>query len=769
MSGGAYQNAGIGRKVRAAVFFSLMLCYSFAFGGQREGAAASLEISDISVSQDGRVSLSAAVADSGGQAAGLKKDRFAIDINGKSISEFSLKQTSPTPTSLIILVDVSGSMKGVPIVEAKKIITQLMGYLKEDDYAALTTFGVGVNKTIGFTKDKDIIAGSVDGLRAVENRTVLFKSVIEAVKQAASSPTGKSAILLITDSKDDHSDIDEDEVIAAAKQSPTPIYTVALGEYDYIGILRSISRHSGGQFFLFPKYDDIAHLAASAISGQTSTYVFEFPYAAPQGKYTAAVKVNYGGVEIAAKKEFAINATREETKPPTESPKPVAATERPATGQPTLNLLLLAVIVILVAYVIVKIRRQGPRDEVKSEDIKKLQTQAATTADMLNKMELAIKTVSDKTTAALSAEIKAVGGQISAVSGRIDEAAGFVNDGLAATQTAISAVATQNEAGLSGLKNDITSSKDRIIEKTTALTAALSAEIKAVGGQISAVSRQIDNTLTAMKSSVTDLLNNLKDASATKYQQEFANLKTEISALEGILSSIMSKQIEHFERQSTGAALYDASSIDETLYKDNIAALELIEGRLNEIESAVTALDSKIIKSTAQQSSTGTAVTNKINALEEKIAGIPGHLDTSIDAMKYSIADLVNTIMDIEKAHGLPPGQTLEKIESQIIGIENSITLLAAEIKRGAGIQKSHVLPAKAPEPSALEAIVSDLSRQMEGALYAVKDSITGMESAIKDASFASYAREIGNMRKDVASVRDALAEVMRFLLILTE
>ncbi|MBF0556404.1 MAG: VWA domain-containing protein [Nitrospirae bacterium] len=690
-------------KTAFYVFFAAMLCYSFVFGQQAPSQdAPSIEISDISAPYDGKVSASAAVrGKNGNPIGGLKKDSFTLHIDDKKIPDFSFKQTSDDPLSLIIALDVSGSMKGVPIVEAKKIIAQFMGYLKESDYAALVTFGAGVNKAIGFTKDRDIIYNKVDELLADEPRTVLFKAVAECIKLSSSSPTPKSAILLITDSKDEHSSVEEADVIAAVRQAHIPIYTIALGKYEYIGFLKKISEISGGQFFLFPKYADVARLAKAATSGLKTMYLFEFPFSAPNGKYTAAIKFNYNGADITAKKEFTNNVPKDSKPPVGSSPGypisypinyPKQGGEFPVNHVLIYLLIgLSAISVVLLVLLALKGNKPPPRNEHQSEEIKKLHDDIAATTDMLTRMDSEIKTAS---------------------------------------------------------------------EKNIESSAALSSGIKAVGEQISTVSRQIDDAATAMKNGVIDLQRNLKDASQKKFEQEFTGLRVEISAIEDVLSAIMAKQLEHSELHSLESA-NNLNAISETIYKDNIAAIEKVQSRLNEIDVAITKLDTEIKKYAAAESESGTALTNKIRAVEEKTSDITRHMDTSLDAMKYSIVDLVNTIMDIEKTHGLTPGQTFEKIEGRIIEIETSITMLAARIRKEPA--------APIDETKTIEQIISNISRQMEDAVYAVKDSITGMENGIIETSAATYGKEISGMRRDVVSVRDALGEVMRFLLILSE
>ncbi|MEO5361515.1 MAG: VWA domain-containing protein [Nitrospirota bacterium] len=947
-------------KTSCYVFLALMLCCTAAFGQhqdniswQQDVLSPSIIISDVSTPYDGRVSLSAAVYDrKGNPIGGLKKDSFTLDIDDKRISDFSFKQTSDDPLSVIIAVDISGSMKGVPIVEAKKIIAQFMGYLKENDYAALFTFGIDVNKVIGFTKDKDIIYSKVDELRANENRTVLFKAVIECLRQASSSVTPKAAILLITDSKDEHSSTDEADVVTAVKDAGIPVYTVALGKYKYLDFLKTISEVSGGQSYQFPKYEDVALLARASASGLKTMYQFQFPFSAPIGKYTATIKVAINGADVTAKKEFSNNTVKDSKPPVGSSPAyptdyskvdTKGAVERPVS-QTFFYLLigLSAASLILIVHMITKTRKPTTLDE--HQELKKIHGEVTATAEKLTKIDSEIKQASDKNselTTALSTEIKAVGGQISTLSGQMDAAAASINNSITNTRQALTE--TQHEQGLTGLKTELSTFKDEIIDKNSELTAALSTEIKAVGGQISTlsdhvdatassinnsitdtkhelaetaqtqyeqgltglkvelsafkdeiidknsdltasfsteinavggqisivgrqmedaassiknkitdtrlaltevvqtrheeglaglkalkeemsgfndatveknleltaalsteiksvsrhisavskqiddknaeltatvstavstiiravggqistVSKQIDDAVNAMTNSAVDLERILTDAIQSKYEKEFSALKVEIKAIEEALSVIMVKQIEYSERQPL--ALTESNTASETIYKDNIVAIETLNNRLNTIDSSIANLDTEVKKYANRESESDVALRTEITAVDEKLSDIPRYLDASLDAMKYAIIDLVNTVIDIEKTHGLSPGQTFEKIESRIIEIETAITLLAAEIKK---VTDAEV---EAGEIKLIAEKISEISRQMEDAVYAVKYNITGMETSIREDSSAMYTKEIGGMRREVASVREAMAELMRLLLILSE
>ncbi|MBF0538291.1 MAG: VWA domain-containing protein [Nitrospirae bacterium] len=254
--------------------------------------------------------------DKGKSIHGLKASNFALAVGDKKVRNLSLQKKYEEPLSVIIAVDVSGSMSGVDMADTKKYVSDLVHQLSEDNHVMLVTFGNDIKNVVHFTQNRDLIYNQLDSLKAIEKKTILYQAVIDSIKMASSAPTSKTAILVITDARDEHSHLNEHDVFNTVESSYIPIYTIALGKYKYVDALKKISDLSGGYFLRSPNHDEIVQ-TGRMISGIVDVrYVLDFDLTAPPGKYTGVVSLNYMGKDVTAQKEFNISpATTDTTQP----------------------------------------------------------------------------------------------------------------------------------------------------------------------------------------------------------------------------------------------------------------------------------------------------------------------------------------------------------------------------------------------------------------------------------------------------------------------
>ncbi|MBF0316624.1 MAG: VWA domain-containing protein, partial [Nitrospirae bacterium] len=293
------------------VFFVICITLvSLALAGGQEQGNVSMDISAIDTKNSGALQAVIDVHDQRGKGTqGLKANNFTLTVGDKKSKGTALQKKYEEPLSIILAVDVSGSMSGVALSDTKKYLSNLVHQLGDDNHIMLLTFGGEIKNVVSFTQNRDLIYSQIDGLKAVEKKTILYQAVIDAIKAASGAPTSRTAILTITDGKDEHSHLNEQDVLNTVESSYVPIYTIALGRYKHIDAIKKISDLSGGYFLLSPNHNEIVQLSKIISDIVDLKYIVDFDLTLPTGKHTGVVNLTYMGKELSAQKEFTVSTT----------------------------------------------------------------------------------------------------------------------------------------------------------------------------------------------------------------------------------------------------------------------------------------------------------------------------------------------------------------------------------------------------------------------------------------------------------------------------
>ncbi|MBI4851992.1 MAG: VWA domain-containing protein [Acidobacteria bacterium] len=133
----------------------------------------------------------------------LTLDNFEVYENGvkQNLSSFSQDKL---PLSVLVLLDVSGSVEGIS-AELKEATIRALNLLKPEDEVSLMAFATGTGALDGFTKDKQIVIDNIEQIRLktiASGRTTAFNlaasDAINHIKKFA-SPNYRKVIITITD------------------------------------------------------------------------------------------------------------------------------------------------------------------------------------------------------------------------------------------------------------------------------------------------------------------------------------------------------------------------------------------------------------------------------------------------------------------------------------------------------------------------------------------------------------------------------------------
>jgi Ca-activated chloride channel family protein len=162
----------------------------------------------------------------------LTQDNFEIRDEGKPqpITQFDNR---PQPISLIVMLDVSGSMEGnLPLLRAAG--AQLFARLRPDDVARVGAFGNDVTISGTFTNDPDELRAALPTAIAPDGPTPLWRAIGQALESFDGADERRKVILVLSDGKDSgpmsfrHRPVSQAEIIERARRADVMVYAVGM-------------------------------------------------------------------------------------------------------------------------------------------------------------------------------------------------------------------------------------------------------------------------------------------------------------------------------------------------------------------------------------------------------------------------------------------------------------------------------------------------------------------------------------------------------------
>jgi len=206
--------------------------------------AASAQIPTFSVKRE-EVRIDVLVTDSGRPVENIQASDFEVLDNGvrQTIESASFQEI---PASVILVLDMSGSVAGRLMDHLKKAGFDLLDNLREGDRAALITFNHAV--TLGSTLTSDLQAVR-QALDRTQPRSFGKTSLIDASYAGlihAESKADQPLIIVFSDGLDTSSWLTDEAVLESARRSDAIIYAVSAGNLPDRKFLRELTKTTGG-------------------------------------------------------------------------------------------------------------------------------------------------------------------------------------------------------------------------------------------------------------------------------------------------------------------------------------------------------------------------------------------------------------------------------------------------------------------------------------------------------------------------------------------
>jgi len=267
----------------------------------------------------------------------LQKDDFILEEDGRPQTIKYYSQESDLPLTLGLLVDTSGSQRGLLAKERKASSTFFDQVLRENkDQAFLVRFGFGVELLKDLTSSREQLRAAMAGLvvdlrprlwskrpgrlpsRDNYSGTTLYDAVYLSSEDLMRRQGGRKALILLTDGVDLGSEVSLAAAIESAQRANTLVYSILFvdsGVYQgpqwenavALGrtVLQLLSMETGGGFFEVSRKQPIVAIYREIEEELRSQYSLGYT---PDGKGRAA---GYHNIRVATKQKGLIVQARE--------------------------------------------------------------------------------------------------------------------------------------------------------------------------------------------------------------------------------------------------------------------------------------------------------------------------------------------------------------------------------------------------------------------------------------------------------------------------
>ncbi len=175
------------------------------------------------------VLLNVTVKEGGGRPVSqLRPSNFSVYADGER-QEIAYFEEQNAPLSVVLLIDVSSSMAGAPLQEAKRAALEFIDQNQPQVEVALVAFNDRVRTIRGFTLDRAQLRADIQQL-AAGGGTALYDSITKAIESMTAARYARHVVVLLTDGKDEDSSGKFGEVERFMQSQDVIMF--AVGEYD---------------------------------------------------------------------------------------------------------------------------------------------------------------------------------------------------------------------------------------------------------------------------------------------------------------------------------------------------------------------------------------------------------------------------------------------------------------------------------------------------------------------------------------------------------
>lgn len=251
--------------------------------------------------------------DKGGLATGLGRDVFEVYEDGApvQIAQFTSERV---PIGLGLLLDVSDSMYGRRIVEARAAVQRfLVDLLSPSDEYFLIAFNQSPRRLTDWTRDPALVHAALEAARP-SGGTALYDAIASALPTLDRRRRQRAALVVISDGADTASDTSLRELRSALLRSDAFVYAIAIDSPNPQPIntrvnpaaLSDITNPTGGHTEIIHDSAELAAATARIAQELNSQYVLGFitPHPHDGQFHSIRVRVTLDGYKVKARNGY---------------------------------------------------------------------------------------------------------------------------------------------------------------------------------------------------------------------------------------------------------------------------------------------------------------------------------------------------------------------------------------------------------------------------------------------------------------------------------
>lgn len=162
---------------------------------------------------------------------------------------------------VLLVVDVSGSMEGAPLEQAKAAARGFVEGLAPQDRVAVMTFSDGVTIVLDFSPNKTAAVLNLGAITA-QGETALYQATADSARTAVASASSRKAVIFLSDGLDNgaESQISRQDSLSAAQMLGVPVFVIGLGDSTDRSYLAELAEVTGGRFLETPSPEGLSQL-----------------------------------------------------------------------------------------------------------------------------------------------------------------------------------------------------------------------------------------------------------------------------------------------------------------------------------------------------------------------------------------------------------------------------------------------------------------------------------------------------------------------------
>lgn len=189
------------------------------------------------------------------------KVNIKVFQEGVEVPSFAITTVDPEqePLTTALMIDISGSMEGEPIVQAREAAEAFVRQLRPTDSVCLYTFATQITLVQTCTTDHETTIAAIQGLQTVDDTSLYDALIRVATDQATLS--GRQAIVVLSDGADTVSQSALEEALATVQSTNIPLYLIGLVSEQFDGaVLQRMANETNGLYLQTPSAEQLRDL-----------------------------------------------------------------------------------------------------------------------------------------------------------------------------------------------------------------------------------------------------------------------------------------------------------------------------------------------------------------------------------------------------------------------------------------------------------------------------------------------------------------------------